>query len=85
LGQAHELLNDARRICFLGFSYHPMNLDRLKLQNTSIRRAVFGSALGFIGYELQDISERLNRTLVGGNVKLSDADNLQVLREYLIL
>jgi hypothetical protein len=85
LGQAHQLLNDARRICFLGFSYHSMNLERLQLENSSIRRAVFGTARGFVGDELPAIIEQLNRTLLGGNVKISDADNLQVLKQYLIL
>jgi hypothetical protein len=47
LKEAHERLNNAERICFLGFSYHPMNLQRLKLENTSKGREVFGTALGW--------------------------------------
>jgi len=85
LRQAHELLAAARRVCFLGFSYHPMNLERLTLKDSSLHRAVFGAAFGLIGDEIHDVSERLHRTLLGGNVTLSDDDNLLVLRKHLIL
>ena len=45
--EAHKLLMEAQKICFLGFGYHPLNIERLALKDSS-QRAVFGSALGLV-------------------------------------
>lgn len=84
LEAARQVLKTAERICFLGFSYHPINLDRLRLQDSS-RRAVFGTVRGLVGDELGSVEQALHSLLLCGRVKLTDADNLTVLRQHLIL
>jgi len=81
---AREALKAADRICFLGFSYHPLNLERLKLQDSS-RRTVFGTARGLIGDEIGSVEHALHSILLCRSVTLTDGDNLQVLRKHLIL
>jgi hypothetical protein len=85
LKQAYELLTDARRICFLGFGYHPMNLERLTLKDSDRNRVAFGTALGLLGKEVTDVKGKLIKTLLVGGVILDDADSLVVLRSHLIL
>jgi hypothetical protein len=80
---ARQMLKAADRICFLGFGYHPLNLKRLTLQDSS-RRAVFGTARGLIGDEIISLKETLQRAMLGSGVTLTDADNLTVLRQHLI-
>ncbi|HKP03621.1 MAG TPA: hypothetical protein VJU77_09715 [Chthoniobacterales bacterium] len=84
LDAAREVLKRAERICFLGFSYHPLNLERLRLQDSS-GRAVFGTARRLIGDELGSVEQDLHSLLLCGNVTLTDADNLVILRQHLIL
>jgi hypothetical protein len=81
---ACRLLTAAERICFLGFSYHPLNLERLRLRDSS-GRAVFGTARGLIGGEVASVEHALHSYLLCGGVTLTDADNLVVLRQHLIL
>ncbi len=76
LGDAHEALNAAKVVCFLGFGYHETNLERLqvhKLMGKTVRGTTFGMPNGEIG------------KAKGGflNVLLLDShlDTLQFLRE----
>ena len=80
---AIEALNDAETICFLGFGYHPLNVERLRVQN-SAGRSVFGTAQGLIGNEVGATGEALRSILLTPSVMLSDADNLAVLRQRLV-
>jgi hypothetical protein len=80
---AIEALNDAETICFLGFSYHPLNMERLRLQD-SAGRSVFGTARGLIGNEVGATAAALRSILLTPRVELSDADNLAVLRQHLV-
>lgn len=85
LDEAHALLAVAERICFLGFSYHELNLSRLAIDTRNIEsKVIFGTAFGMIGEELSDIKTRVHQAL-GSQITLSNADNLQVLRENLVL
>jgi hypothetical protein len=84
LEAARRLLTAAERICFLGFGYHPLNLERLRLRDSS-GRAVFGTARGLIGGEVASVEHALRTYLLCGGVTLTDADNLVVLRQHLIL
>jgi hypothetical protein len=84
LEAARQLLMTAETICFLGFGYHPINLERLKLMDSS-RWAVFGTAQGAIGGELAALEQALQNAFPGGAVTLTDADNLVVLRQHLVL
>ena len=85
LAEARKLLEAAKRICFLGFSYHPLNLARLQLENSILHRLVFGTVLRFEAGEVKQTEERLNQVMLCGKVTLDDTDNLTVLRRHLIL
>jgi hypothetical protein len=85
LREAHDLLRAARTICFLGFSYHELNVYRLAINAAGIpSKDIFGTALGMIGREVSDIQGRVREAL-GSPISLIDADNLYVLRQNLIL
>ena len=86
LREVHNLLTAAERVCFLGFSYNPLNLTRLQLKtDTVITREVFGTARHFEKSEIAQTERHLSSTLLCGRVTLDDADNLTVLRRHLIL
>ena len=85
LGEANTLLTEAQMICFLGFSYHPVNVQRLALKDASSQRIVFGSALGLVDSEMSDIVGRLKQALLCSNVTLDRADNLLTLRQQRVL
>ncbi len=40
LAQARKLLLEAHEICFLGFGYHPTNLERLEVKNLGSRHVI---------------------------------------------
>lgn len=82
---ARQMLKAAERVCFLGFGYHQLNLEKLTLQDSSSQRFVFGTARGLIGEEVVSIKNELQRKMLCGRVELTDADNLAVLRQNLIL
>jgi len=86
LREVHNLLTAAERVCFLGFSYNPLNLARLQLKgDTVIKREVFGTARHFEKSEIGQTERHLSSTLLCGRVILDDADNLTVLRRHSIL
>jgi hypothetical protein len=85
LVEAGKLLEAAKRICFLGFSYHPLNVSRLAIDTKNAgSKVIFGTARGMIGRELTDVQVRVHKTL-GSVISLADADNLKLLRQNLIL
>ena len=84
LAQACKLLTDASRICFLGFSYHPLNLERLQLKDSGARQ-VFGTVRGLIGAEVTQVEAKLHSVLLTANVGVNDDDSLHFLRRHLIL
>ena len=55
LQEAHNLLTAAHRICFLGFSYHQLNLSRLAIDTRAGSKLTFGTARGMIGRELMAV------------------------------
>jgi len=87
LEEVHNLLAAAERVCFLGFSYHPLNLARLALRDfvAGRSRQVFGTARDFKTGELDQTEESLRRAMSSTRVTLDDDDNLMTLRRYLIL
>jgi hypothetical protein len=44
VGKAREALQRAERVCFLGFSYHPLNLRKLRMDTWGGPKAMFGTA-----------------------------------------
>jgi hypothetical protein len=84
LEASRQVLKAAERICFLGFSYHPLNMERLRLKDSS-RRTVYGTTRGLIGGEIVAVEQALHIFLLSGSVTLTDVDSLVVLRQHLIL
>ena len=83
--RAHELLRGAKRVCFLGFSYNPFNVARVNIGGPlDLSTFVFGTARGLIGLELGDARGRLAEA-IGGDIRLSDTDNLDILRRNMLL
>jgi hypothetical protein len=82
---AQAVLRAATRVCFLGFSYHELNVARLDIGGSfDLRHIVMGTARGLKGMEVQGAKNKLNAAL-GGNIELIDADNLDLLRRYMLL
>jgi hypothetical protein len=83
--RACELLSRAKRVCFLGFGYHQFNIDRLKIGGSfDLRTTVLGTARGLIGKEVQNAKDKL-AAAIGGNIELTDADNLDILKRHMFL
>ena len=85
LAEARSLLTAAKKVCFLGFGYDPLNLERLKLQDSSSQRNAFGTARGLKGVGLTDVKDNLRQTLLCPNITLDGEDNLTLLQYYRIL
>jgi hypothetical protein len=83
--QAHKLLTAADRVCFLGFGYHPLNIERLQLKDSSSQRYVFGTVRGLETSEIKNIQAKLAQTLLCPNITLNGEDNLVVLRRFTVL
>jgi len=88
LAEAHELINKAQRIFFLGFGYARENLEILNIP-TVLRenQQIYGTALGCTTKEINDIKSYLSVShdgkLLRHNVQIHDWDCLRLLREYL--
>jgi hypothetical protein len=83
LNEAHRLLAAASRICFLGFSYHELNVKRLKTSAVGSKQ-IFGTCRGLIGGERHDVETRIHEAF-GSRLKFGGDDNLETLRCYQIL
>jgi hypothetical protein len=69
--EVHNLLGAAERVCFLGFSYHPLNLARLALHNSAGRsREVFGTARNFEVSEINQTKIRLRGAMLSNTLTL---------------
>jgi hypothetical protein len=58
LDQAHKWLSAAQMICFLGFGYHPLNLERLRMREPH-DATICGTTLGLSGPEIVRIKNSL--------------------------
>lgn len=56
--QARDLMNKAERIGFLGFGYHPRNMERLKVPANKVIR---GTAYKYTTAEIQSLHNRYGR------------------------
>ena len=83
---ARDVLKAATRICFLGFSYHPMNVDRLNIGGClDLRTTVIGTARGLLGMEIPQAESRVRRA-IGGDIHLREGeDSLDILRRNIFL
>jgi hypothetical protein len=57
--QAHELLRNATRVCFLGFGYDQTNMQRLLGYDHGLLPDVYGSAMGLTDRECELIRSGL--------------------------
>jgi hypothetical protein len=79
LAAAHKLLSSAEVICFLGFGYHQVNVERLRFDLLSKGKDVLGSAYGVTSEEQRRITRYLSYSIKLGN-QFQDA--LDFLRNY---
>lgn len=87
--EARKLLLEARKVSFLGFGYHEINLERIcpwKTEKISADTELFGSALGLIGAEETKVHTFFQRNY-GRNILLgqSNEDVLEMIRRHPIL
>lgn len=80
--RARQLLRESERLVFLGFGYHPVNLERLAIQDRSAGYRTFGTAYGLTELEKGRIVQRF-----GGRITLgeSDHDCVSFLRNRILL
>lgn len=88
---AHKILFESEVICFLGFGYHPLNMERLGFKSSNPHskfpnaRAINGSSFGLTGAESNHIYGRYRVQLRSGRHEYKDLDVLQFLRELGVL
>jgi hypothetical protein len=76
--QAKALMNEAERVCFLGFGYNRTNLERLGVKDLPTTANAIGSSIGLGNQEKKGIAKACN-----GRVQFLDGDCLHFVREYL--
>ncbi len=65
--QARDLLFRAEKICFLGFGYHPINIERLKIKELLKTHYMAGSAYGIGNAERQIVQSMFSQKINLGN------------------
>jgi hypothetical protein len=80
LPEVHKLLVAAERIIFIGFSFHPVNVHRLKLAAKDNNGKIFGTVCGMKDGEISRVRQTLRKYGVQ-DTKLHDLDALNFLRE----
>jgi len=81
--RAHQLLRDAERICFLGFSYDSTNLERLMGYQVSVSQHICGTAVDLTGRECHFIQQKFRQLGFSNSISKLDnncADSLEFLR-----
>lgn len=80
--RAYKLLQDADRICFLGFGYDQTNLTRLSGYGPRRQQLVYGCAKGLTARECYFVQEQLKELGYGDNYSLQfmSEDALEFLR-----
>lgn len=78
LTRANELLVQAKRICFLGFGYHPINLSRLLVLPESKDRdlRIYGTTFGMTRAEARNAVQNLEGGIMNWN-ELSEGFRLE--------
>jgi hypothetical protein len=82
--RAHEILRSAEQVCFLGFGYHPANVERLFGYDHHGGPPITGSTMGLTRKECANISVSIERLGIG-RVHIPphpEWDALTFLREY---
>lgn len=78
--RARKMLSEAKRVCFLGFGYDPINIRRLQLENTgcSFYGTTFGMGTGQIDAAFSLLPGSPSRKTIGS----SSHDCYSFLREF---
>lgn len=86
--QAKKLLSESDIICFLGFGYHPLNMERLDFKKTILppfstysARQVIGSSFQLTYRECLDLERLYPISLHSGHAPYRQCETLQFLRE----
>jgi hypothetical protein len=86
---AHKFLSESEVICFLGFGYHPLNMERLGIKSGLSGglngKQIIGSSFGLTNAESNQISGRYGFQLRPGRFEYQNRDVLQFLRESGVL
>ncbi len=77
--KAYKLLRKASTICFLGFGYHPINVERLQINNLPTGKRCFGTAFGLYKAEQRRIQGLLQ---IDATLGTSEEGVLEFLRAY---
>lgn len=83
LVKARSFIQDSEILAFLGFGYHPANLDRLALDTVFHGHEVLGTAYGLGDDEMNRANERLSRCKI--HFGENNQDNLDFLRNFPVL
>jgi len=78
---AFDLLNEAEKIYFLGFGYHPTNLRRLKIRNLARKLNRHGTSVGMRQAELNSIDQAWGIGFHGADIGILDLFRSYVLPE----
>jgi len=81
--RAHELLGQAERACFLGFSYDETNVERLGINQFNI--PIFGTAVGMGASEIMEARERLRCPNALQQIVLRRFNVLDALKNFPVL
>ena len=76
IAELRNVVADARNVVFLGFAYHPQNLELLKAQAVMTPKRIYGTVKGVSGPDQSVIDEALRRMVGAPTVNLVQEMNL---------
>jgi len=81
--KAHELLQEAEKIYFLGFGFNPTNLRRLNIYGLSLNKEIAGTSIGLSKHDIVDIHDNSllkikPRNLIATNIVKFFSDNFRL-------
>ena len=85
--EAHNVLMNANRIYFLGFGFHPINVERLGLRSLKQNKEIRGTCMGLPlqeKMEMRKLFKEIKAEYKSGEF-LIDTDNYHFLHDYAIL
>jgi len=74
------ILNESERICFLGFGFHPANVERLRINDLNSDVELFASSFGLTEVETNRISKMLSKKI---KFDIDGRENLAYIRHNL--
>jgi hypothetical protein len=87
--QARQILLESEVICFLGFGYHRLNMERLGMNNCQtgmlVSKQIIGTTFGLTHAEFALICQRHKLSLRSGRLEYQNFDVFQFFREMAVL